>query len=211
MQLRECQIFYKRNSIALLRGPDLAEHEWKIGKPAAVCCRCSANFTQGQSYFSALEHVENSEVGVGLQRKDYCADCFQAEHPANVFYFWKTAQPLDDEELLRRRQPVVDLEYVFEFFKRLEGDGNPQRVAFRYILALMLARRKLLIFEERKKDAAGMDVHIYREKRGEQRHSVIEPDLREEEIAGVSAELGVLLGLSPAVPPVEAETTRGAS
>ena len=80
--------------------------------------------------------------------------------------------------------------------------GASQRRAFRYILALMLARKKMLVFEGKKKDAAGAELHLFRERRGGQIHPVHEPALSPDEVAAVSAELGVLLGLTPPAAPV---------
>ncbi|HYG74030.1 MAG TPA: hypothetical protein VEK08_03405 [Planctomycetota bacterium] len=183
----------------------MSEHEWKISKPAASCCACQAAFVAEQRTFSAL--LQNAD---GLQRQDYCESCFQARRPENVFYFWRTVQPNPDSDDSKPQRPRVDVDYVLDFFKRLEGDSNTQRIAFRYILALMLARKKMLVFESKKKDAAGQDLHLFREKRGGQLHSVLEPSLSEEEISTVSAELGVLLGLTPPPQKATAQQETGA-
>ena len=100
----------------------------------------------------------------------------------------------------KKQRPVLDMEYVLEFFKRLEGDSNGQRVAFRYILALMLSRKKILTAADKKKDEQGHVIQNYREKMtGAEtvNHAVIEPDLSETEIQALSAELSVLLGMAP--------------
>lgn len=182
----------------------MAEHDWKIAKAGAGCALCNAQFSPGVQYFSALLQTAES-----LERKDYCVNCFPAQRPPEMYYYWKRTQP-DPEAPDPRRQPVVDTEYVFDFFRRLEesgapsserGSGSAQRVAFRYILALMLTRKKVLIFETKKNDPSGIAIHVYRERRGGQAHEVYEPVLNEEEVLSVSAELGVLLGLTP--PPVK--------
>lgn len=186
----------------------MAENEWKIAKSGGACSLCAAALGAhaaggAQPYFSAL--FQRPE---GLVRQDFCTSCFQAKRPADVYYFWKAAPQSPDAEV-KKRAPVVDVDFVLDFFKRLEGDNAPQRVAFRYILALMLTRKKLLVFEQKKKDAEGRDVQLYREKRGGVSHQVIEPSLTEEEITNVSAELGTLLGLTPA--PAAAAATTSAS
>jgi hypothetical protein len=174
----------------------VADNEWKIAKPAGTCCQCSGALTVvGATYFSAL--LQSPE---GLQRRDYCADCFQKNRPADVYYFWKTTHR-DEEDKSKRRQPVVDVDFVLDFFKRLEGEPGagqpeiPQRLAFRYILALMLTRKKILLLDGKKKDASGRDVLVYKEKRGDGVHDVVEPTLSADEISAVSSELGALLGL----------------
>ena len=65
---------------------------------------------------------------------------------------------------------------------RLAGETSQQKLAFRYILALMLARKKLLVLENKEKDSAGNDVLIYRDKREAATHPVVEPPLSEAEI-----------------------------
>jgi hypothetical protein len=186
----------------------VADFEWKIAKAGPGCCLCNVPFAEGQSYFSAL--IQTPEA---LNRQDYCQSCFQERRPENVYYFWQTTQPNADEAegKNRRQRVIVDVEYVYEFFKRLEGDNAPQRVAFRYILALMLTRKKWLVADGKKKDSSGVEINIFKEKRGGQSHLVLEPSLSEEEVTNVSAELGVLLGLSaPATPQAVAQPTESA-
>jgi hypothetical protein len=198
----------------------VAESDWKITKAGETCCACQARFAPTQTYFSAL--FQNAD---GFSRKDYCAGCFQDRRPEGIFYFWKAALP-DPDAAPRARKPVVDVDYVIEFFRRL-GDtagqassgtaaagsaSADQRAAFRYILALMLARKKALVFQERRKNAGGAEVQIFRERRGGQTHEVVEPSLSPEEIASVSAELGRLLGLpSPAPQPASSPAAAEAS
>jgi len=188
----------------------LSEHEWKIAKPAIQCSACAAGLNiVGKVYFSAL-----LITAAGLSRRDFCEECFQKSRPEGVYYFWKSTHR-DEEEKNKRRQPVVDVDFVLDFFKRLGTDSGeageaqpqiPQRLPFRYILALMLTRKKVLAQDERRKNAAGQDVQIFKERRGGAVHEVVEPDLSADEISAVSAELGTLLGLKApepqaAVPP----------
>lgn len=186
-------------------GDSVADLEWKFAKASQACCLCQGALSPGQPFYSAL-----FVIGEKFSRRDYCVPCFQGGPPENVFYFWKAA--LSDpgaKERSARRGLVVDTEYVLEFFERLgegatpaEPDGvGAQRLVFRYVLALMLARKKVLVFEGKVADAAGSGIHIFREKRGGQKHEVREPALSPEAIAAASAELGVLLGVTP--PPQE--------
>ncbi|HYF47816.1 MAG TPA: hypothetical protein VEJ63_00305 [Planctomycetota bacterium] len=187
----------------------MSEHEWKIAKSGQQCSACSAALNVvGKTYFSALFNTPE-----GLNRRDFCEECFQKNRPDGVYYFWKTLHR-DEEEKNKRRQPVVDVDFVLDFFKRLEGEPGegqpqiPQRLPFRYILALMLTRKKVLVQDERRKNAAGQDVQVFKERRGGTAHEVVEPNLSADEISAVSAELGALLGLkapeAPAAAPAPA-------
>jgi len=176
----------------------VVETDWKISKSSPHCHGCTVPFQLGQAYNSIL--IQTNE---GLQRQDYCEDCFQKNRPEGVYYFWKRTL-IAEADSAKRKGPVIDMDHVIEFFRRLEGETTPQKIAFRYILALMLARKKILLSEQRKRDAAGNEVQVFREKQGGQLHEVIEPALQPEEIEAVSNELGVLLGLqAPAAPATE--------
>ncbi len=180
----------------------MSEHEWKISKPAPQCQICSAAFVTDGTYYSAL--LQSPE---GLRRADYCDSCFQSKRPADVFYYWKTTPKVGNG--VKKPRPAIDMDNVLEFFKRLEGDASPQRIAFRYILALMLSRKKVLAAGEKKKDDQGRVVQNYREKNtGAETviHAVVEPELSEDEIQGLSSELGVLLGIAPTAEPAAADS-----
>lgn len=179
----------------------MSEHEWKISKPAPHCQICSTAFVTDGTYYSAL--LQSPE---GLQRADYCDSCFQGKRPADVFYFWKATPKAANGA--KKQRPAIDMDNVLEFFKRLEGDASPQRIAFRYILALMLSRKKMLAAGEKKKDDQGQVVQNYREKNAGAEtliHAVVEPELSEEEIQGLSSELGVLLGIATTAEPAVTE------
>jgi len=183
----------------------VAEIEWNIAKAGPQCCLCNSGFAPEAPYFSALLQDPS-----GLTRKDYCGNCFQTQRPADLFYFWKTQVPVEDPEARKawKQRPVVDIDYVFDFFKRLEGEAGPQKIAFRYILALMLTRKKILVSDSRTSLPDGASAQIFAEKRGGQKHTVVEPSLSEDEISSVSAELGVLLGLKPPPSPAQAEAPK---
>ena len=165
--------------------------DWKIAKSTFVCSSCASKFKAAQSYVSVLfDRVE------GFERQDFCAVCFQEKPPAHVFSFWKAVVPDADENEAPR--PVLDVASVLDFFRRLEGEREPQKAAFRYVLALMLTRKKVLRLQGGGKGSAGPDVLVFTEGRGGERHEVVQPPLDESEIAAVSEELGRLLGLRPA-------------
>lgn len=181
---------------------------------------CKAEFQPGAEYYSTLDDRAGPDDAAGpekhvlgaLHRNDYCIACFQSQRPAEAFYFWKASVPLaqDSDSVVKPARPVMDLEHVFEFFKRLEQETAPQKIAFRYVLALILARKKILQSAGQRKDADGRAVQVYKEKGSAVEHAVIEPELSAEEIAGLSDELGTVLGLSAAAPAAVRQTAEAA-
>jgi len=169
--------------------------EWKIAKSNQACVLCGAKFGAAQAYFSAL-----FEQGSSFERRDYCATCFKEHRPADVYSFWRTAVP--EEEEGKPRRPVLDAESVLEFFRRLGEERDPRRISFRFVLALMLARKKVLKLERNARAADGAEVLVFVERRSGERHEVPSLQMDETALAAASEELGRLLGLAP--PPATA-------
>jgi hypothetical protein len=167
--------------------------EWKIAKPNLTCVLCGAKFEAGQEYVSAL-----FEQGQSFERRDYCPTCFKEHRPGDVYSFWRTAVAVADEDAPRR--PVVDAESVLEFFRRLGTDPDPQRASFRFVLALMLARKKTLKLDGTARAADGSEMLVFVEKRSGERHEVPALQMDDQALATASEELGRLLGLTPPPP-----------
>lgn len=165
------------------------KQEWNIAKSNQTCQLCEAKFGVGASYFSAI--FTSAE---GFERRDFCLSCFQDRRPENVYSHWKTAVPNAEEEDAR---PKVDLDSVLDFFRRLDGDADAKRVAFRYVLALMLTRKKVFKLDGSEKREDGSEVLVFAARKGGEKHAVVQPDIDENEIGAVSEELGQLLGIAP--------------
>lgn len=169
----------------------MAENEWKIAKPSLACTLCSGQFKPGNGYFSALFEKDKS-----FERRDYCTECFKSHRPENVYSYWLTRVPDDDEDGPKR--PVLDPESVLEFFRRLGNDSDPQRRAFRFVLALMLTRKKVLRLGGSSRNATGEELLVFVERRGGERHEVPALQMDEQSLKTAGEELGRLLGLAPA-------------
>src|SRR5882724_12986782 len=76
----------------------MTENEWKFGKTGEQCQLCERGFAEGEAYFSAL--IQSQEQ---LQRRDFCADCFQSRRPADVYYYWKTSNVKADAHAKKAR------------------------------------------------------------------------------------------------------------
>lgn len=165
------------------------KQEWNIAKSNQTCQLCEAKFGVGASYFSAI--FVRAE---GFERRDFCLSCFQDRRPENVYSYWKTAVPDAEEEDAR---PKVDLDSVLDFFRRLDGDADAKRIAFRYVLALMLTRKKVFKLDGSERREDGSEVLVFAARKGGEKHAVVQPDIDENEIGAVSEELGQLLGIAP--------------
>ena len=156
--------------------------EWSISKTLGQCCGTGKEIAAGEEYFSAL--VETDE---GLQRRDFCIEYWQANKP-EVYCFWKTRQPLPDE----KKQVFIDDEMLMAFFERLSEETEQEKVNFRFVLALVLMRKRKLKYDGTKKDNRR---ELWRLRVvGEDRFvDVADPHLDQQQIEQLTSQIGRIL------------------
>jgi hypothetical protein len=199
--------------------------EYSIGKSAACCAGCNREFQRGEEHYSVLAVEpapaagasaeqpaptppvpEGAEAGatsapppggrLPYRRLDFCQSCWRPEKAAEYFSFWKTAVPDEDPDADKPLHARIDAETVYEIFRRLEGQNDPQKQKFRFILGLILMRRKRLRFTGVASGPHGE--HLVLEDRGESiTHKVLDPGLNEDEIDSLRGEVDRLLRSAP--------------
>jgi hypothetical protein len=107
--------------------------DWKIARRRDRCSRCEAAFDEGTRHLSTL-----CFQGESLAREDLCAPCFERrDHGLEIFY-WSTRQRRD------RRSLALDLPTLEHLFLRLEGNEEARIQELRYVIALLLMRKRRL-------------------------------------------------------------------
>lgn len=155
--------------------------DWNISRSQHRCSQCDKEFAEEEAYFSALYDTPQS-----FERKDFCGGCWESGgHRDKAFSFWRTEVPKADQP----KKIFVDDAVIFDFFQRLAyEETDPAKRNFRYILGLMLMRKKVLKF----KDVSivdGKEYLILRRSRTQEEHRVLNPQLTDEETEQVKNEL----------------------
>ena len=156
--------------------------EWEIDKPLGQCWETGKKIEYGEEYFAALV-----ETGEGLARRDFCADYWLTEKP-DVFCYWKTKLPHPD----RKKQIFVDDEMLMAFFERLEGEREQEKINFRFVLTLILMRKRRLKYNSSKIEG-DKEVWRLRIAGDKQFVEVINPHLDEEQIEQLSSQISQIL------------------
>lgn len=157
--------------------------EWEIEKPLGQCWGTGKKIEYGEEYFAAL--VETEE---GLQRRDFCAEYWQGKKP-EVFCYWKTKLPHPDQ----KKQIFVDDEMLMAFFERLGQEAEQEKINFRFVLALILMRKRRLKYDSSKIED-GNEVWRLRIVGGDKQFvEVTNPNLTEEQIDQLSSQLSQIL------------------
>ncbi len=157
--------------------------EYQIQNNTRRCTISGRELQPGEKYFSVLFDENGAFV-----RRDYSAECWSTP-PEGAFSFWCGKLPLEQGP---RRAPIDD-EMLFECLRRLEGETEPAKIKFRYVLALLLLRRKKLKLVEAHRDGDHDVLVLHAPLRGE-RVSVIDPQLSDEEMNAVQDEVFEVLG-----------------
>ncbi len=157
-------------------------NDWEINKPLGRCYGTERKIENGEEYFAAL-----IETDKGLQRRDFCADYWESQKP-DVFCYWKTRLP----EPGQKKQMFVDDQMLMAFFERLEKETEPEKINFRFVLALILMRKRILKYDDTKTEN-NQEIWRLRITGEKQTVEVVNPHLNEEQIEQLSSQISEIL------------------
>lgn len=135
------------------------QSNYDVQRPSGFCAATGRSLEPGEDSFSALVDIplEEREPNdqLGMKRIDVSVEAWQQGfRPPGLFSFWKTTVP-DPQE---KKKLFVDDAVLINLLRRLEDTQEPQRLAFRHVVALILMRKKLLRYDGNEKvEAAGDD------------------------------------------------------
>jgi hypothetical protein len=165
------------------------DREYKIGTPSRQCLACAKVFGVGDEYFSAVAETAEEDR---LERQDFCPGCWKADQA--YFSFWKTRVP-EPGQSVQHGPRLVDMGRLLQLFEHLADAPDEPAQRFRYVLALVLMRkRRLRILESRRLPGGGEKLTL-REVGTQRVHEVSCPNISEEEIRSVADRLGEILDM----------------
>ena len=172
--------------------------EYPVGRPLGLCHVTGAAIEPGQPYVASLRETPD-----GFERLEFSAGAWAdwpAEEKARLLAFWRTTMPSREALERGKRKLLVDDEILAELFRRLADVNDdaaaapPEKLAFRFMLGLILMRKKKLVYEGTETDAAaGRDVWRMRFRKEEEVHDLIDPKLDESQLEEVGRQVGQIL------------------
>ena len=119
-----------------------------VSRPTGVCASTGESLAMNEPAMATLCEREEDE---GFDRLDYSIAAWDTgDRPDRLFSYWRYIVPDSN----KKQEIGIDDAVLADLFERLADDERPQRIAFRYILALVLLRKRKLKLVGRE-DAAG--------------------------------------------------------
>lgn len=169
---------------------------WHVRSRSRECAATQRRFTDGETIVTALFPDPESS---GYLRRDYSLDAWK-ELPADSekpFSFWKTtfsapAGGTETEDSVEKLSPE-------ELLARLIEEDEDHTENTRYILAVMLERKKLLRETDNQRTPNGI-LRVYEHRKTGEVFLIRDPDIPLAEIEAVQNEVFVLLENNGRVP-----------
>ncbi len=178
---------------------------YDIARPVRVCASTGNTISVGDAYVAVLVDAPGAE---SFTRQDFSIEAWEGgarpEAPGVVFAFWRTVAPEANEQ----KKPLIDDDELMDLFEQLGESDSEDRLAFRYLLTLVLVRKRRLSYEggspaDRKSGRTGLlfvrpkGVALPPERGGDGPAliEVVDPGLDDETVASVTDQLGQIMNL----------------
>lgn len=192
---------------------------YDIQRPTGVCAATGRELAPGETVYAALvdppaedrseEQSKRNESGeLPMLRIDVSAQAWEDSdfRPPYLFGFWRTEVPEANE----KKKLLVGDAAIQELMLSMEDAKEDKQLAFRYVLALILLRKKLLRHDgiDRREQEEGpvqdfwqftpkldIDKGHFGKWNEDAKFEVLDPHITADEIAGVTEQLGQVLEL----------------
>jgi hypothetical protein len=122
--------------------------DYEVQHSSRRCSVTGREFAPGETYYSAIV-----AKGAEVIRFDYAADAWQGP-PTDAIGWWKSQVP--DRTATKKHWAPNDV--MLQFWDELAA--QPERQDMRYVLTLLLVRRRVFRLEEEKLDEQGREVLV---------------------------------------------------
>lgn len=159
--------------------------DWEVQRTTGRCAVSGRELAEGEEFYAVL--IDRNGV---LERVDCSIEAWKGP-PEDAFCFWRSHVPVKE----KKKAVWVDDEVLVNLFARLANEKDDLKIRFRFVLALLLMRKRLLKYEQtaRDGDREYWQMRFVRESAPGGVHMVENPQLSDAQIEAVSAQLRAIL------------------
>jgi hypothetical protein len=159
------------------------QSSYTIGRPQGKCAVTGNTIEPGTKFMAALR-----ETAIGFERLDISLDAWPGFDRKDVLGFWQTVMP--QQEI--KKKIFVDDNVLAEIFERLGSATESAKLNFRFVLGLILMRKRIIIYENTRYDE-GKEIWLVRFKGRDDKLDLVNPKLDEQQVLEVSSQLSEIL------------------
>jgi hypothetical protein len=164
---------------------------YSISRATGVCAHTGQPLEPGALCIATLCEREDDD---GLDRLDFSTQAWESgARPKGLFSYWKTIVPDPDT----KQKLLVDDDVLLNLFERLEGDHRQQRIAFRFVLGLILMRKKLIKLVGRQQKSSGQPERWLVSMKGMSADAppieLVNPELQDDDVRDLTDQLSEVL------------------
>lgn len=156
---------------------------WHIARSSRTCAHSGAAIEAGDVFYSALVERDDS-----FERLDFSTTSWPDVDKVPFFSYWKNKAAGETGE---RKQPV-DYDRLLAFFDKLEGAEEPGKRLLRYVLALILTRKRRLRLDDMSQTEAGDRILLHDRRSGGRALEIIAPEASRDELEKTQEKLNQL-------------------
>ena len=156
---------------------------YDVARPMGKCHVTGETIPPGEKFMAALR-----ETPEGFERVDVSMSAWPNFERNDIVAFWQATMPAQEQ----KKKLFVDDEVLCELFERLKDTTEQPKLNFRFVLGLILMRKKMLIYDTSRTEE-GKDIWVMHFKGREDKLDLLNPKLDESQMAEVSQQLGQIL------------------
>jgi hypothetical protein len=161
---------------------------WSIRTRSHHCSLSERPFVEGEVFHTAIYFDAETS---GYLRRDVALDVWKQEvSERKPIAYWKTTYT---PNIVEAKPEVTSKESAMALLQRFIEEDEPATENARYILALMLERKRILA-PTATKEVDGQKMLFYENKKTSEVYIVRDPELRLDELAQLQDEVAMLLG-----------------
>jgi hypothetical protein len=157
--------------------------QYDVARPGGKCSICQQDLPPGSKIMAGLR-----ETPLGFERINASIECWPQVDKTALLAFWQTTVPMHEA----KKNVFVDDAVLCELFERLKDTTEEPKLNFRFVLGLILMRKRMLVYES-SRDENGSDLWTVRFRGKDDRMDLLNPKLTEQQVAEVSQQLGEIL------------------
>ncbi len=160
---------------------------YSISKPTGTCAASGRAMVVGEEFVATLV-----ERGDGFGREDFSLEAWESgsRPKGRMVGFWRSVVASEDA----RAKRLIAGDELMDLFEQLEGTEDTSRLAFRYVLTLILIRKKLLLYEGTREGMVLVRARgVALPPEGPELVEVVDPGMTDERIQEVSEQLSAVI------------------